>query len=151
MGFFDSKKPEPSAKPMAPVASPVVKSTNTGSGQTTKISPQFRFEGKSISDDDIHIEGFVSGEIECRKNVVVGTQGRVEATIRCHSITIQGTVRGNIEASHTVTIEASGKLYGDIRTQIFVNQPGGFFEGYSHMLANKDNALASNEDKNKKK
>jgi cytoskeletal protein CcmA (bactofilin family) len=99
------------------------------------ISPGLCLDGLTKCEDDLQIDGLVKGQLECSRHILVGSSGRVEAFIKCHSITIQGQVNGNIEAEHSITIESTGRLVGDLSTRILVHQPGGFFEGHSSMAA----------------
>jgi len=91
-------------------------------------------EGALTGNIPVFIEGNLNGKIDCQGKITVGRKGRVEADIHCRSIVIEGEVIGNIDASESICIESSGSLKGDIKTKSFINQPGGFFEGYSHMI-----------------
>ena len=97
-------------------------------GTTVQVTGQIR------SDEDMLVSGRIRGEIDCAKMIIVASGGSVEGSIRCKSIVISGSVEGDVVAEERVTIEASGRLRGDITTKILTHQPGGFFEGYSHMV-----------------
>ncbi|CAM2008643.1 bactofilin family protein [Acanthopleuribacter pedis] len=108
-----------------------------GRGDSTIVGPNLVIEGKLDSKEDIWIAGQIKGELDCASRIVVAASGRIQGSIKCQSIAIFGEVEGNIDAAEEITVEASGKLIGDIKTKVFTNQPGGFFEGYSHMLDGK--------------
>ncbi|CAM2068079.1 Polymer-forming cytoskeletal protein [Sulfidibacter corallicola] len=106
-------------------------------GEGTIVGPNLIIEGKLDSKEDIWIAGQIKGELDCASRIVVAANGRIQGRIKCQSIAIFGEVEGNIDAAEEITVEATGKLIGDIKTKVFTNQPGGFFEGYSHMLDGK--------------
>ncbi len=119
-----------------------------GRGDSTIVGPNIVIEGKLDSKEDIWIAGQIKGELDCESRIVVAASGRIQGSIKCQSIAIYGEVEGNIDAAEEITVEASGKLIGDIKTKVFTNQPGGFFEGYSHML---DGKSVQNAQANEKK
>lgn len=133
--------PAPAAAAPAPAAG--IGRTPTHIGQTVVI------DGGISSEQDMLIAGVVVGEIKCREQIVVAATGKVEGRIQCRSIIITGEVLGNIDASEQITIESSGRLSGDIRTKTLTNQPGGFFEGYSHMIEDRP-AQKANKEQSKK-
>ena len=98
------------------------------------LGNSFKIEGSIHSDEDMLIAGEVKGEIMCGKHIEIAKGGRVEGKIQCKSILIFGEIKGNVDAADSITIEATGRLIGDIQTRTLVNQPGGFFEGYSRMI-----------------
>ncbi len=106
-------------------------------GSTTRIGANMTIDGETKGNEDLHVDGTVKGQITCTSHVTVGRSGIIKANVRCGSISIQGEVQGNIESDGMVTIESSGRLIGDITSRTFVNEPGGFFEGYSHMVKDK--------------
>jgi len=137
MGFFDSRgnTAKPEAKTVQServVARPTTASSSPVKG--TLVGPHMVFEGVTRGREDLTVEGTIKGQLNCEKHVLVGQSGVVEAKVICHSITIRGQVIGNVEAADRITIEETGRLTGDITAKVFINQPGGFFEGYSHML-----------------
>jgi len=167
MGLFGGKtESQKERAPGAPAAAPAglppakTEAARSGGGQRLAggsggyISPGLCLEGQTRSEDDLQIDGLVKGQLECSRHILVGNSGRVEAFIKCHSITIQGQVSGNIQAEHSITIESTGRLVGDLNTRILVHQPGGFFEGHSSMsvpAAGQSGPAASVEGKSGKK
>ena len=105
-----------------------------GEGLTTRIGPDMVIEGKLDAREDILISGTIKGSIASTARVVVAASGKIEGEVACASIHISGEVKGNVNATEQIVIESSGRLVGDITTRTFAHQPGGFFEGYSHML-----------------
>ena len=108
--------------------------TRSSRGSVTSIGPEIVIEGKVIAKEDILISGVVKGSLESTASITVATSGKIEGEVACASIHISGEVVGDVNASEQIVIESSGRLTGDTTTRTFANRPGGFFEGYSHML-----------------
>ncbi len=117
-----------------------VRSTQTKASSMNELSGESRLgsglfiKGEIHSDENVVIAGRVEGEINVKKQLIVTESGKIDAQIRCGSIIVRGEVNGNVEAREEITIETTGKLTGDITTKTFSHRPGGFFEGYSHMV-----------------
>lgn len=126
------RKKDKSTTVSTPVA--VTKTVVSADTKATVIGPSIAVDGTVRADENMWIAGQVNGEIVSEKQITIAQSGRVEGAIRCQSITISGEVKGNVHATEQITIEQTGRLVGDITTKILTNQPGGFFEGYSHML-----------------
>jgi len=152
MGFFGGKKPETNtpevAKP-AKVARKQIEPNGEPAKDSSYLASGLVLEGQLTGAIPLHIDGTFSGTIDCPTRICVGNQGKVEAEIHCRSIVIEGEVHGNIKATESIRIEASGVLKGDIWTKTFINQPGGFFEGYSHMKNETSPSATAKETKKK--
>ena len=123
------KERETNAEPAREIATP--KRSSSG---TTQIGASVTIEGRIQADEDIVVSGTIRGEIRGDKHVFISETGQVHGEIHCHSVVISGEVHGNVHARENITIEQTGRLRGDITTKVLTNQPGGFFEGYSHMI-----------------
>lgn len=115
------------------VVVPKVDSRDPQGAPPTILGDGFDFTGEINTDRDMLVLGLVKGKIMSKAQVTIGGSGKVEGGINCVSLVVDGQVVGNVEAVEKVTITKSGRLTGDITTKLFINQPGGFFEGYSHM------------------
>ena len=123
----ETRKNEIPAMGVSPKA-PATSVAPTVVGKTAAI------EGIIRSEKEVLICGKLKGELACEQGVTVAHGGLVEGQISCATAVISGEVRGNIVARDQVTIESTGRLKGDITTKTLIHQPGGFFEGYSHMV-----------------
>jgi cytoskeletal protein CcmA (bactofilin family) len=98
------------------------------------LEPGIEFEGKmTVSSGLIRINTHVKGEVDCAGAVVVAEQGEVEGEIRSRFVSVAGKVTGTIRASEKIEIKANGVVLGDIHTASLVVEPGGYFDGQSHM------------------
>jgi len=149
MGFFGNKKPETATevKPARIREQGKASSKKTASsGDHSFLSSGMVLEGTLTGTISVFVEGLVKGKIASQADITVCPKGKIEAEIECRHISIQGEVIGNIHASESITIESTGVLKGDIWSKSFINEPGGFFEGYSHM---KKKPSKQSEDKKK--
>jgi len=135
MGWLDKNKNNSKTETHnPPVTASPVRTDSKSDAMGTIIGPGLEIVGHLKAEEDIYIAGKIKGEVTCGKKVTVAATGHVEGKVACHSIVVFGVVDGNVDATELITIEKTGKLKGDITTKVFTNQPGGFFEGYSHMI-----------------
>ncbi len=71
--------------------------------------------GDLTADEHLHIEGVVDGTIETTTDVIVGTEGRVNANIRAATVLIHGRVIGDVMATNKVELTSTALLQGNIR------------------------------------
>ncbi|HEV8578295.1 MAG TPA: polymer-forming cytoskeletal protein, partial [Thermoanaerobaculia bacterium] len=108
----ETVKPEP-IKLEVPEAAPTV---NMPAPELPKTAPVSKPTGKTLigksviirgditSEENLQIEGVVDGSIETSNDVLVGSEGRVNATIRAGNIVIQGRVIGDVSATNRVEL-----------------------------------------------
>jgi len=105
---------------------------------TTLIGKGVVIKGLVQSDEDITIAGSLEGDLSCRKTIQIVPEGTVKGNVSCDSIVIHGTLEGDVTAEEQITVAETGRLTGDITTPCFKHLPGGFFQGYSHMVNRQD-------------
>ena len=113
--------PAPEApKPSSPVVKPTGK---------TLIGNSVIIRGDITSEENLQIEGVVDGSIETKNDVMVGTEGRVSATIRAANILSQGRVIGDVTATNRVELAPSALLQGNIRAPKLAISETALFKG----------------------
>ncbi len=118
------------------------------SSEKTIIGKTIKIEGEVKSDEDVIIEGKVSGKVEVGKTLTIGKHGYVNAEISARIVRILGKVEGDVKAIYKVEIVPEGKLYGNIKAPKIVIAEGALFKGSVEMndnkeLLNKNNSLES--------
>ncbi len=79
------------------------------------IGPSIQINGDLSGEEDLVIQGKVSGTIQLReKSLTVGSQGQVDANVLAHSIIIEGKVNGDLFGSERVSIRKTGNVQGNI-------------------------------------
>lgn len=96
---------------------------------TTVLGPGINWKGDLRGKGGVRIEGALEGEIAVQGIVIVGETGRVTSkTFKAGTIIVAGTVNAEIMAEK-LEIRATGRVYGDVTTQSFSTEEGGFLRG----------------------
>ena len=148
MGIFgnsESKPPEAPTLPTRP-AGPAPAEKERGAPATAvaskpgtcTIASKTVIKGEITGDEDVIVEGNVEGQIRITRDLRVGANGVVKATVEAQSIIVSGELVGDCQASVRVEIQATGRLTGNIRAPKIVIAEGAMFRGNSDMSARKD-------------
>jgi len=105
---------------------------------TCTIASKTVIKGEITGDEDVIVEGNVEGQIRITRDLRVGANGVVKATVEAQSIIVSGELVGDCQASVRVEIQATGRLTGNIRAPKIVIAEGAMFRGNSDMSARKD-------------
>ncbi|MFZ0131171.1 MAG: polymer-forming cytoskeletal protein [Desulfobacterales bacterium] len=106
----------------------------TSGASMSLVSENISIEGELVGEENILINGRVTGAIKLKGDLVVGQSGVVEADVEADTVVIQGTVKGNVTARNHLEIQATGKMIGDITARSIDIKEGSAFEGRSRML-----------------
>lgn len=99
------------------------------SGTETIIGPGVKLKGKLISEGDIQVDGFMSGDIKAGGNVTIGYNARIKSNIKAMNASVAGVVVGNITAEQDTAITQTGKVTGDIKTATLSIGSGAYYSG----------------------
>jgi cytoskeletal protein CcmA (bactofilin family) len=148
MGIFGNSEPKPPEAPSVPArpASPAPVEKERGMPATAAaakpgtcmIASKTVIKGEITGDEDVIVEGNVEGQIRITRDLRVGANGVVKATVEAQSIIVSGELVGDCQASVRVEIQATGRLTGNIRAPKIVIAEGAMFRGNSDMSARKD-------------
>ena len=149
MGIFGSSDPKSPEAPPVPArpASPAPVEKERGMPATAvaaakpgtcTIASKTVIKGEITGDEDVIAEGNVEGQIRITRDLRVGANGVVKATVEAQSIIVSGELVGDCQASVRVEIQATGRLTGNIRAPKIVIAEGAMFRGNSDMSARKD-------------
>jgi cytoskeletal protein CcmA (bactofilin family) len=96
----------------------------------THIGPSVEFDGNLTCDEDLTIEGRLTGNIYVREaTLIVGKPAQLDAAIHATRILVQGTVRGNITAGQRIELSSSAVVTGDLSAKQIVIADGAEFNG----------------------
>ncbi|GGC79858.1 bactofilin family protein [Vreelandella lutescens] len=117
------------------------KSLPSASRQSTSvIGSKTQLHGDINSDEDLTIEGQVTGTITCKQHTVkLGASGILYGDAYAHTLRVSGKVEGSLVALHKVTIHGGAHVTGTITTPCLVLEDGSTFHGTIDM--NPDNAI----------
>ena len=109
-------------------------SRSGGSGQYAVIGRSIRINGDVQGDEDLVIEGDVSGTVELKNNsVTVGKEGSVKADICARSITVDGTTEGDLIAQERIAVRATANVRGNLLAPRISLEDGARFKGSVEM------------------
>lgn len=99
------------------------------------LEPGVKLEGKLESTGTFRIDSAVKGTLISAGTLILGEHATVEGEIVGNRVIVAGHFEGKIRATGRVDIQAKAVVSGDIHTPCLVIEPGAFFEGQCHMLA----------------
>lgn len=95
----------------------------------TVIAPSVRVEGDFVSAGNIRIEGAVSGSVDTKSDLMVGTDAEITADVKSRNATISGTLHGNLRVSERLELTSTAHVYGDVEAQILTVEAGATIDG----------------------
>jgi cytoskeletal protein CcmA (bactofilin family) len=125
----------PAPAPAAPAARGAMPAPAPAVNSVCVIGPKTMVKGEITGDEDVVVEGAVEGEIKISRDLRVGPNGVVKATIQAQSIVVSGEISGDCTATTKVEIQSTGRLVGNIRAPRIMIAEGAMFRGNSDMSA----------------
>ena len=101
--------------------------------ERTVLGPTLEIDGEIEGDEDLVIQGKVSGKIVSKKSLTVDGVGDVTASVQTASLAVSGRLSGNVEATDRVEIRKEGTMIGDIKAPRVVIADGARFRGRVEM------------------
>jgi cytoskeletal protein CcmA (bactofilin family) len=87
-------------------------------------------DGNLTCEEDLTIEGHLTGNIEVRDAMlVVAPPSVLEATVRAKRVIVQGMVKGSISAGERIELAESANVVGDLSATQIVIADGAQFNG----------------------
>lgn len=128
-------------------------------GVETLIGPTVKVEGDFVGDGDVVVEGIVTGKLKTKRNLRIGQNAQVLASVSAENALVAGTIQGNIKIKEKLELTSTAKVKGDIHTKILIISEGASFTGNCKMIEgeqpgdepNEQNETEEAEDKGKRK
>jgi len=147
--MFKAKNTPPETK-AATLIPPDARSSATPGTPASSARPSLsvigghtQVEGDINSDEDLTVEGRVSGIITCKQHTVtLGANGYINGDVFAHTLHISGEVTGNLVAHHRATIHKGAQVSGTIVAPCLVLEDGSVFHGRIDM--DPDNEVLKN-------
>lgn len=115
-------------------------STSTVETQTAKIGtiigPGAVFKGDITAPEAIRIDGTLTGNCNCKGNLILGTEGQIKGNIKAQNVILSGKVVGDVDSSGKLELLSTGKLSGNITARSLVIDEDAFFDGRCAMVTN---------------
>ena len=104
------------------------------SGDVAVIGRSIQIDGDLRGDEDLRIEGNVSGTVELRNSVLtIGKEGRVKAGVYAKSIAVDGETKGDLYATESVSVHVNARVQGNIIAPKVSIEEGAHFRGSIEM------------------
>jgi cytoskeletal protein CcmA (bactofilin family) len=98
------------------------------------IGPSIHIDGDVRGEEDLLIEGEVSGTVQLKNNsLTIGPQGKVRADVYAHSIYVDGLLEGDLYGSERVHIRKSAQVRGNVTSPRVSLEDGAKFKGSIEM------------------
>jgi cytoskeletal protein CcmA (bactofilin family) len=98
------------------------------------IGPSITIDGDLRGDEDLIIEGEVSGTVQLKNNsLTIGSKGKVHADVYAHSVHVEGSMEGDIYGAEQVSIRKSAQIRGNITSPRVSLEDGARFKGSIEM------------------
>lgn len=107
---------------------------NARRGECAVIGRSIRIKGDLCGDEDLRIEGDVSGTVELKNsNLTIGKEGKVRADVYAKSIAVDGTTEGDLYATERVVVHINAQVRGNITAPKVGIEEGARFKGSIEM------------------
>jgi cytoskeletal protein CcmA (bactofilin family) len=104
------------------------------SREAAVIGPSIHIDGDLRGEEDLIIEGEVSGTVQLKSNsLTIGPQGKVRADVYAHSVYVDGYLEGDLFGSERVSIRKSAQVRGNITSPRVSLEDGAKFKGSIEM------------------
>ena len=107
--------------------------TNSHTQETNLIIAGTKLLGDIVTENNIHIEGEIHGNIACKGKVTIGSSGRVKGNLNCLTCEIHGKIDGELKVEDLLTLKETSRIHGNIETLKLKIDEGSFFEGTCKM------------------
>ena len=98
------------------------------------IGPSIHIDGDLRGEEDLLIEGEVSGTVNLRSNsLTIGAQGKVRADVYANSIYVEGLMEGDLYGTERVHIRKSAQVKGNVTSPRVSLEDGAKFKGSIEM------------------
>lgn len=103
-------------------------------GDVAVIGRSIQINGDLRGDEDLRIEGDVSGTVELRNSALtIGKEGKVKAGVYANSIVVDGETKGDLYATECVSVHANARVQGNIIAPRVSIVEGAHFKGSIEM------------------
>jgi cytoskeletal protein CcmA (bactofilin family) len=95
------------------------------------LGPSVVVKGEIRSEEDLTIEGEVTGSVEAvGHRLTIGPTGNLQTSgVKARELVVMGKMKGSVEATEKVYIRKDAQLVGDVQTAGIVIEDGAYFKG----------------------
>lgn len=90
-------------------------------------------EGNLHGNDNIRIDGTITGNINCSAKIVVGSDGIVTGDVQCNDLEIKGSLTGSVYVKELLSLHAESTYRGNALVKEIQIEQGAIFFGTCKM------------------
>ena len=111
-----------------------LRSKVAGGSDTAVIGRSIQINGDLRGNEDLRIEGDVSGTVELKNSALtIGKEGKVKAGVYAKSIAVDGETMGDLYATERVSVHVNARVQGNIIAPKVSIEEGARFKGSIEM------------------
>lgn len=111
-----------------------LRSKVSGRGDAAVIGRSIQINGDLRGDEDLRIEGDVTGTVELRNSALtIGKEGKVKADVYAKAIAVDGEIKGDLYAAERITVHVNARVQGNIIAPRVSIEEGAHFKGSIEM------------------
>ena len=103
-------------------------------GNATLIAAGTQLQGDIGGDNDLRIDGTITGNISTSAKIIIGPSGLVQGDIKAQHADVLGRVSGNISVTDLLQLRGSADVQGNITAAKLQIDPTATFNGKCQML-----------------
>ena len=92
-----------------------------------------QIRGTVTGDEDLVIEGTVEGAVRISKDLNIGQQANLDASIEAQSVHVDGRIQGDVTAHKQLVVSKGAAVIGNVTTPRVSIADGAHFQGQIHM------------------
>jgi len=124
--------------------------TTMNNDESSTISKGCLIEGNITVSGCLKIEGKITGDITCDKDIIIGESAEVDGNITTVNLQIAGLFKGNASISGECLIASTGVVYGDLRVDTLNVNGGANVNGSISMRSDEEETESDKEETEKK-
>jgi len=129
----------------------ITKVPSQGMNSINSLAYGTRVEGTIRAENDIRIDGMITGNLVCKGKLIIGPKGKIEGEVKCKNAVIEGFFKGKLKVTDLLNVRDSATIEGDIETNQLIVQSGAVFNVICNMGGQKIKELGSSERNGAKK
>jgi cytoskeletal protein CcmA (bactofilin family) len=115
-------------------SAPPSRGDSSGPREAAVIGRSIHINGDLRGEEDLRIEGDVSGTIQLRNSsLTIGKEGKIKADVYAKAITVDGLVEGDLYGSERVVTRKNARVLGNITSPKVGLEDGARFKGSIEM------------------
>ncbi len=100
---------------------------NSTMGSINSFANGTQINGEIKSTGDVRIDGKLTGVIDLKGKLVVGSTGFIDGEVVCANCDIQGKIVGKLTVTEQLSLKASAVVEGEVNAKKLSIEPGAIF------------------------